>query len=247
MRQSMNSKLFILFLITAASVAPRAAAGTHDRIASQCEQILAAAEQTQAKAPADGEDAGNNARKARIEWEVAYSICTAPGVPVDLRLRGLKGYALTLRGSKGIAAVEALYRAELADALEGRHGYDATKVSSVYLTLVSVLEEQRKLDDALSLQTEATKHAESTFGRSSREYALQLVLLGYVHQLRGNTTTAEKTYRQAIGIASEACAPKCQELFQAWSFLAGLLRDQPGRTAEFRHATDQAELSYQEN
>lgn len=243
----MNSSKVLALCFAAAIVAPCAAAGPQNELATQCEQMLAAASLTQAKVPADGEDPSHNARKARIEWEVAYPICTAPGVAVDLRLRGIKGYALALRGSRGVPAVEAMYRAELTDALKGRHSYDAAKISEIYLALVSVLEEQRKFDDALSLQLQATKHAERAFGDSSRQYALQLVLLGHVHQLRGDVVPAERMYRQAIGIATAACAPKCQELFQAWSFLANLLREQPGRASEFRDATDRAELSFQEN
>jgi hypothetical protein len=248
MRKNMNSpKVAVLCLIAAAIVAPRADAGTQNELASRCEQILAAASLTQSKTPTDGEDPAHNARKARAEWEIAYPICSAPGVDVALRLRSIQGYALALRAGKGLGAVEALYRAELSDALEGRHGNDAATISKLYLGLVSVLEEERKFDAALTVQLEATAHAERAFGASSRQHALELVLLGYVHQLRGDAATAEKTYRRAIAIATAECAPRCQELFQAWSFLAELLRDQPNRTAEFKEATTQAELSFQED
>ena len=51
---------------------------------------------------------------------------------------------------------------------------------------------------------------------------------------------AEKEYTSAISVATEACSPKCAELFLAWTFLHDLLRDEPGRSAEANAASEHA-------
>lgn len=242
----MKIALILCFLFSPL-VAPRSLAlANESSLTAQCERLLAKAADAAGRTPVDGPDTTGAYQTSLRAWNAAHAVCGRPGVAIELRIRGLKGYAQVLRAESGLTAVEELYRAELASALRGEHGHTAASISAIYLSLVSVLEEQQRFDGALSIQLDAIRHAERAFGPRTRQMATELVMLGYLHQLRGESAVAEQTYRKAIDVATGACASKCEELSQAWSFLADLLRAQPARVTEMETARARAEEAFPE-
>ena len=131
------------------------------------------------------------------------------------------------------AAAEALYRSTIRQ-IEQEHGSDSAALLPLLNGLMDLVVHVSggPTGEAFRLAGDIHRIQVELHGSESEPAARALLVVGRLHEVNGTTATAEELYREALGIAKAACAPKCDTLVIAYSMLRDLIKTDPARQAE---------------
>jgi hypothetical protein len=162
----------------------------------------------------------------------AYADCRSSSVPAELRAEATERWARILSQSD-TAASEALYRATIRE-IEKERGADSAALLPLLDGLMDLVVRVSggPTGETFRLANDIHRIKANVHGPRSEPAARALLVVGRLHELNGTMATAEGLYREAIGIAETACAPKCDTLVVAYSMLRDLIKTDPARQAE---------------
>jgi hypothetical protein len=190
------------------------------RLLEEGQQLLGEAQDDPAKGP-----------EVRPKFRAAFDVCRDESVPLDLVSRAYRLWSYQLRGAERKAVLEEGL------ALIGRKaGADSPPTLDLLETVASHLGE---MDDTRAQSRAMFERVlmirQKHFGEVSEEAAVGMFYLAVMDENAGSASLAEQRYREAADVARKACGTKkpCETLAMMLSATARVIRDDPGRTAEF--------------
>lgn len=167
--------------------------------------------------------------------EKAYRDCRGADIPADMLLSVYRRYADTREALGERQAAISIYK-------NGIGEFEARKMRGTDALLIEALDQLARLESRERRRADAVEHAtralnlrRSVFGLESREVAVGLSRLGMVFVDARDFIGAEPYLKKAIEIATEACAPQCEELSEAFSAMSVWYSDQGNETEAKRY------------
>lgn len=167
--------------------------------------------------------------------EKAYRDCRGADIPADMLLSVYRRYADTRDALGERQTAISIYKSGIG-AFEARKGRGTSGL------LIEALDQLARLESREGLRADAVEHAtralnlrRSLFGLESREAAVGLSRLGMVFVDARDFVGAEPYLKAAIKIATEACAPQCEELSEVLAAMSVWYSDQGNETEAKRY------------